>query len=76
MCRPCCQCKKCAVVDRLARAQPRVERRDAALRLDSKRRREIELIHVAGADPFMDCGDALRVFGFGEGELGCQVLRG
>jgi len=69
--------QKRAVVDRLPRAQPRVEGSNTAGRLDVKRGREIQLIHVAGANQFMDCGDALDVFGFGEGELGGDAaLRG
>ena len=58
-----------AVVDRLARAQPRVERGNATLRLDAKRRGEIQLVHVAGADPFVNRRDASCILGFAEGEL-------
>ena len=61
--------QKCAVVHRLPRAQPRVVRRNAARHLDVKRRCEIQLIHVACANPFMYRRDTPGVFGFGERKL-------
>jgi hypothetical protein len=55
-----------SVVDRLPRAQPRIERRRAALRFDRKRGREVQLIHISGANPFVNRGDAPGVFGLSE----------
>ena len=70
MWRPCCQCRNAPYVDRLARAQTRIQGRRAARRSETKWSCEVELIDVAGANPLVNPGDALGVFGFGERKLG------
>ena len=50
-----------SVVDRLPCAQPCIERRSAARHFKSHWRGEIQLIHVSGANPLVNPGDALGV---------------
>ncbi len=64
--------EKGAVINGLARAEPRVVRRGAAWRLDAERRGEVELINVTGADPLVNSGDAAGVFRLFEREIGAE----
>ena len=57
------------VIDWLACSKPRVKCRRTAWRFKLQRRGEVQLINVSGANPLVNLGDALRVFGFVEREF-------
>jgi len=57
--------EECAAGHWLATAQPLVERGAAAWRMKLHRNCEVELVDIAGANPLVNCRDALGILLFG-----------